>query len=252
MNENRPEGVRFVFDSDVMDSLALYRLVLASYRKNGLAESFFIKGVEVTACKLENIISEKRVWPSGVVSNGVNFLSGMLPARRLSFLDLKNLDSSIEGPTLELSQHLVAAMGFVHAWVYDIEYSYWQNVRDPLEYEGAGRSVANLPKRSNGLPAPLNQLEIDTSKNPGRIELRIGFIEAVGRLMWLADRFWEKVGTDKVQSCGMLKKKGFDVSESNRIVHVNAGERFFDVTSDERQQTLRRILFGTHSKENVV
>lgn len=246
MNEARLEGARFVFESDVTDSLALFRLVLASYREIGLEESLFLKGVDVTASKLESIISKKRGWPSGIMSNGVNFLSGMLPARRLSFLDLKNVDSSVEG-TPELFQHLVAGVGFVHAWVYDIEYSYWQNARDPLEYEGAGRSVANLPKRSNGLPAPLNQLEIDISKNPGRIELKIGFVEAVGRLMWLADRFWGKVGTDKVQSCGMLRQQGFDVGESNGIVQVNAGERFLDATSDERQQTLRRVLFGTHS-----
>ncbi|CAB3702658.1 hypothetical protein LMG26685_05385 [Achromobacter mucicolens] len=252
MNEGRREGTKLVFDSSKIDSRALFRLVLASYRAIGLPETFYLNGVGVTASKLETIIAEKRSWPSGVVSNGVNFLSGILPARRINFLDLKDSDFLVEMPTLSLSKRLTAGTGFIHGWVYDIEYDFWQNARDPLEYERLGRSAANLPKRSNGLPAPLNQLEIDTSLNPGRTELKVGYIEAVGRLMWIADRFWSIVGTEKISSCALLRQQGFQVSDSDGIVQVSAEKRFFDVSSGERQQTLRRILFGSNSKQNSV
>jgi len=96
---------------------------------------------------------------------------------------------------------------FVLAWVSDVEYEFWQNAEDPLEFEAHGRAWKHLPKRSNGLPPPLDQTVVDTSRNPGRRDLRRGFIEAVGSLMWLGERFWELTGAEKqrVTSAPFLK-----------------------------------------------
>ncbi len=166
MSEERREGVKFVFDCNVIDSLGLFKLVLDAFKKIGLAENFLVRGADISASELEAIILKKKNWPSEVVSNGVRFLSGMLPSRGYGFLEMKGENSWEEVPILEFFQNFVVATGFVQAWVYDIEYDFWQNAKDPLEYEAAGRSSANLPKISNGLPPPLSQLEIDTSQNP--------------------------------------------------------------------------------------
>ena len=78
---------------------------------------------------------------------------------------------------------------------YDREYQTWQDAKDPLQYEAAGRSYAQL--RTYFDPQPLfGGIRIDTSSNPGRRILRNGFIEAVGSTMWLGPRFAERVGCE--------------------------------------------------------
>ena len=88
---------------------------------------------------------------------------------------------------------LIALPAFIQGRLYDDEYEFWQNARDPLEYEARSQPYAHLPMRSNGLPPPLEQMEIDTSANPGRRRLQSGFIEAVGSPMWLSREFLKRV-----------------------------------------------------------
>lgn len=83
------------------------------------------------------------------------------------------------------------------AWVVNSEYDYWQNAFDPLQYTANGRSYDHLPMRPNGLPPPLNKDIIDTSQNPGRRVMHVGYIEAVGSPMWLGPGFWKLTGADK-------------------------------------------------------
>ena len=87
-------------------------------------------------------------------------------------------------------------MNIVMGRTYDDEYDYWQNAKDPALYSTAGRSIEGLPLRSNGFPEPLERLEIDTSRNPGRPVLRGGYIECVGSTMWLGPSFWSLTGAD--------------------------------------------------------
>jgi hypothetical protein len=83
---------------------------------------------------------------------------------------------------------------FRQARLFDDQYEFWQNAQDPLEYTSAGRNYQGLPMRSNDLPPPLQQMVIDTSRNPGRRVLRNGFVEAVGSPMWLGQEFWAVTG----------------------------------------------------------
>ena len=86
---------------------------------------------------------------------------------------------------------------FIQARLIDVDYEYWQNAADFLEYESVGRSLEGLPTRSNGLPAPLTRTVVDTSSNPGRRVLRNGYVEAVASPMWLGGPFWPLVGRNK-------------------------------------------------------
>ena len=46
---------------------------------------------------------------------------------------------------------------FVMAWLADLQYDFWQNAHDPLQYTARNGTFDHLPKKSNGLPYPLQQ-----------------------------------------------------------------------------------------------
>lgn len=91
-----------------------------------------------------------------------------------------------DGVTFEEWVALVSTLSnqqLVTARVYNVEYEFWQNACDPLQYTARGRAYDHLSLRSNGLPFPLERTIIDTSRNPGRRVLRNGYVEAIGALM---------------------------------------------------------------------
>ncbi|MCD0501333.1 hypothetical protein LP085_31125 [Achromobacter sp. MY14] len=244
MSEKRVERLKLIFDSNVITGVDIFKLVLGVLRKMGLSERFSVKGASVAVRELETIISRKKIWPSRVESNGMELTFGMLPARSICFLEVAARSFCAETDMQEFAGVLVFNDGFVQAWIYDVEYDYWQNAKDPMEYERLGRSYVDLPKKSNGLPAPLEQLEIDTSDNPGRVELRSGYVEAIGRVMWLGELFWSRVGVKREISCDLLKRQGFDVTDTRGVVKVVAGCEFNDISTQDSQIIFRRILFG--------
>jgi hypothetical protein len=132
--------------------------------------------------------------------------------------------------------------GFTQACLLSDEYTLWQNAADPLQYQAAGRSYDGLPLVSNGLPSPLQKLVIDTSRNPGRRVIKIGYVEMVGCAMWFGHPFWNLVGNHRRQDLFAVTKA---VEMPSGIVHVVASEEpFVDETTREVQENLRRIIFG--------
>lgn len=134
--------------------------------------------------------------------------------------------------------------GFRQARLFDEEYDFWQNAEDPLEYRTEGRSYEGLPMRSNGLPPPLEQMVIDTSRNPGRRVLRRGFIEAVGCPMWLGQDFWSITGGSRDTVCA----QGWLHCETlpNGVARIKAAQAPFSTAEGEQgeiQERLRRTLY---------
>ena len=133
---------------------------------------------------------------------------------------------------------------FTQAWISDVEYEYRQNAYSILQYTSAGREHSHLPKKSNGLPFPVEETIIDTSLNPGRMILRDGYVEVVASTMWLGKRFWECVGTVKKHSLLDAKWIHVDALE-NEVVKLTAAEHcFVDVSTSEIQNKLRDILYS--------
>lgn len=67
----------------------------------------------------------------------------------------------------------------------DVEFEYWQNAQDQLLYREKPERLRQLPLVDNGLPPPLNQKVVDTSRNPGRRLIRSeGLVEGLGHRMW--------------------------------------------------------------------
>ena len=123
-----------------------------------------------------------------------NFRGGLSPARGASV--------TIEGGAELLAKadrwvRLVADQpGFLRAFLLDTAFHYWQNVASISTYNFHGRSLEGLTLKSNGLPPPLLQDEVDTSTQPGRAPFVRGrmFEEIVAHRMWFGDKFWPLVG----------------------------------------------------------
>ena len=129
----------------------------------------------------------------------------------------------------------------------DVEYDYWQNAKDPLQYKSQGRSYAHLPMKSNGFPPPVEQMEIDTSNNPGRWSFQSDYIEAIGATMWLSGLFWKHIGENRKDA--LLSTSGFEAQiVENGIMKVVSSEYCFcDETTEDVQRKLRSVLYGTSS-----
>jgi len=133
--------------------------------------------------------------------------------------------------------------GFIQAWVADVEYDYWQNATDPLQYESAGRSYAHLPMKSNDLPPPLRRNIIDISKNPGRCHLKAGYVEAISATMWLGERFCQRVG--KGRKAKVLSDDRLNARALNNVIALRVLEHCFcDGHTAQVQNQLREILYG--------
>src|SRR5262245_41538571 len=120
---------------------------------------------------------------------GREFHLASVASAELDFLEVTSTQDS-RASWDEWALRFIDSDDFIMAWLADREYERWQNAADPLEYKAAGRSYAHLPLVSNGLPYPVEQMIIDTSRNAGRRILRTGYIEVVGALMWLGAPFW--------------------------------------------------------------
>ena len=149
------------------------------------------------------------------------------------------------GPT-----KFLANPAFVMAWVADIDYDFWQNADDPLEYGARNQPFDHLPMRSNGLPYPLQQTIIDTSNNPGRYALRRGYHEAIGHVMWLRAPFWSLTGADRRQ---VENQEGLSRSHpSADVLRIQAFPRCLQTSEGESgkiQRSLRDLLFPKNGKE---
>ena len=172
------------------------------------------------------------------------FSFGTVTALKHSFLSIQEIEPDSAKSWRYWVEPFFSEDNFVQAWVSDSNYDYWQNASDPLQYQAAQRTYSHLRLKSNGLPPPLEQLEIDTSQNPGRWTLRSGYVEAIGARMWLGKPFWAYVGARRklaILSSGWLTVEEFE----NGVVEVGASNRCFcDDSTAVLQDRLRRVLYG--------
>ncbi|BEV14772.1 hypothetical protein HBDW_15600 [Herbaspirillum sp. DW155] len=190
-------------------------------------------------------VAQQGCWNRPLEIDGLRFGFASLPKFSICIVSIEELDKGSAGDWTKWIESFIHKEGFIQAWVSDVEYDYWQNVRDPLQYEAAGRDYGNLPTKSNGLPPPLEQVEIDTSVNPGKWLFRENYIEAIGSPMWLGEAFWVKVGHDR--------KQILEHSNDLNLVELSPGvlrlsvksESFCDSSTEPMQRKLRWILYGT-------
>jgi hypothetical protein len=105
--------------------------------------------------------------------------------------------------------------------------------------------MEGLPMKSNDLPPPLDQMIVDTSRNPGRRILRDGYVEAIGHRMWLGPEFFRRV--PGVSREAVLSTPWLKVTErpDGILELVAQDEPFVDDSTADLQNRLRRLLFPT-------
>lgn len=88
------------------------------------------------------------------MSGGFELRFGLLPALGYCFLVLEESEGHSNTKLEEEIGPILSVEGFIQAWVSDVEYDFWQNATDPLEYECVGRPLSGLPMKSNGCLPP--------------------------------------------------------------------------------------------------
>ena len=226
----------FAFDSNPADRVA--EIVLTSVVGESMSSTVVLSGQSVDVKRLCSEVRSRKHFDIEIA------------AWKVAWGGVKNYDHAlltIKNAQAPLAEHLLFRVAHLAPWIagrsYDSEYDHWQNAEDPLEFESVGRSMVALPMKSNGLPAPLEQMIVDTSETPGRRVLRNGYVEAIGHRMWLGSEFFARVpGADREE---VLRDPTFETRElEDGILEVVAHpEPFVDGSTSEIQDRLRRLLF---------
>ena len=230
------QRLTLVFKHETSRSLDTWELIAAYLKEKNLAEiRYQTVGGDVPFEKIAGHIKKRGKPYFNIEGRQFSFTlaaGGSLP-------DVLTIESDGECDWGVWVQKLRKAGDFIQAYVVDVEYAFWQNAKDPLEYKVGGRSLAHLPMISNGLPFPLEQKVVDTSKNPGRRILRDEYIEEVAAHMWFGKDFWKLTGSKKER----LEAHGFHVKEEDGITEINLGSPFIESSDMKTQEVLRQCLF---------
>jgi hypothetical protein len=234
---------RIVRANGISDIQAL-RMIVGAMQQFDMTMEFSDQGKQISVESYLKQVEKQGKWSRAVEAGGLSIRFGRVPALKHGFISIEEMNAGSVVSWVDWVKPFLAVDSFVQAWVSDVEYDHWQNAKDPLQYEAAGRSYAHLPTKSNGLPPPLEQIEIDTSNNPGRWSLQSGYIEAIGSIMWLGAPFWKYVG----ENCkaALFSASWLDVQPvGNAVTQVIASEHCFcDGTTEDIQRKLRSVLYG--------
>jgi hypothetical protein len=192
---------------------------------------------------LEKLAKERRI-SFNIETDSISIRLATVAAYRNQALIIeKRAEGSI--PSWEHVLHpFLECAGFTQACSLDQEYTYWQSAADPLLYRAAGRSFEGLPMKSNGLPYPLEQSVIDTSRNPGRRVINVGYVEMVGYVMWFGQAFWDRVGHHRLERLRDSGRYRLDELSCGIVRVVVSQEPFVNESNRDVQDDVRSILFG--------
>lgn len=182
-------------------------------------------------------------WKRPVEVNGLIFRFGQVSSKKYCFLLIEEKTVNENLVWDDWVRPFFAMDSFLQAFVADSEYDFWQNAKDPMEYELAGRDYTGLPMKDNGLPPPLQRMEIDISKNPGRWSLQSGYIEAVGATMWLGESFWKNVNKDKKECIEDTIWVDVELLGDGVVKLVSSQNSFRDESTSDTQNKIRDILY---------
>lgn len=266
MSKQRREKLKIVFHIDVHvnNPERVDELIAGKYRQNqGITEIEALVSIvdtlrehgfgmvlrengEGKGISAEDYLKKAAVlgrWNRPVNTDSLCFSFNFVPKFNICLLSIEELrEGAVENWDIWLKP-FVPRSDFVQAWVSDVEYDYWQNISDPIQCEMAGREYEHLPKKSNGLPPPLEQIEIDISNNPGRWAFRKNYIEAIGSPMWLSKAFWERVGDDGTLQLKNLGELSLDMAFDSVVRLALCTGSFVDDSTEVTQRTLRSILY---------
>ena len=240
------QAIIFKFGTFSVD-LALRGIEAVLRERHVPFQGFRLYGDPVNLLEALPRLNEAKRKTFNIVGNDFEFDLSCVRNFHLDFLEIKYSGERRCSWDTWAAQ-FIGNRNFVMAWVADADYEFWQNAEDPLQYVTKGKEYNHLPKRSNGLPFPLERTVIDISSNPGRRLLRDGYYEVVGAVMWLGETFWQLVGTERERV-----KNADWIHVSNPIPSVTKIEVSAECFSTsvgvngELQNRVRSLLFGNRS-----
>jgi hypothetical protein len=128
---------------------------------------------------------------------------------------------------------------FVSVRAFNKDYERVQNATSLSVLSRAGIDTSCVNMVSNGLPFPLEKSIVDTSSNPGRRELRVGYIEAIGHVMGFGKPLVAQLSLD------VDRLREFGVVEQSSDGVMFFADQIFDDSADSQanQIQLRNILY---------
>lgn len=236
------QKLEFIYSFGSQESIKIWETLQPILGKREGSDSLLLYGKKIKASKISVELKKLK-------GKAFNIESEQFAFHLTTVTNYQHIALQIEAKTVhekewwfEWVNELVRFDGFVQAWLVDSEFDYWQNATDPIEYESKGESYDGLPMKSNGLPPPLEQLEIDTTQNPGLRKLCDGYVEAVGAHMWLSESFLNIVCKD-VEDIKNATEVSV-VSIAPNIFHISCSVGLFkDSTTQREQKGLRTALY---------
>lgn len=117
-----------------------------------------------------------------------SFLFVRMPQYSISSMQIRDCISSNADAGVWL-ENILMRKDFIQAFLYDEEYDLLQNATQPATYRMRNKSLDDVVLYWD---KALNREFIDISKNPGRRTVREGYFEAIGHIMWLSPKFWQR------------------------------------------------------------
>ncbi|MDC6180563.1 hypothetical protein [Ralstonia solanacearum] len=238
------KGIKFDEQKGEISPLEAFLSILRVMEERSVVKEFKEAGKAVSCASILSRLEAGGRWAKLRVTDLI-FQYAIVGSHGHGFLTVQEAKPGAAGLWDDWVVPFLDKTGFVQAWVYDVDYDRWQNVKDPIEYEIAGKDYAGLPMKSNGLPPPLEKLEIDISRNPGRWILREGYVEAVGSTMWVSELFWRNVNRSK--ECVLKSLQNVSLAKiSSEIVKIeSSADCCFDESTRSEQDLLRNKLYGS-------
>lgn len=237
------QKLEFIYSLDLQNPINIWRAIEPFLEECEDVGSFFLYGNKVQYSKIKTEIKRLKGKAFNVESEQFYFHLATVTNYQHIALQVEVKSVHEKEWWSEWVNELVRLDGFVQAWLADSEFDYWQNATDPIEYASKGKSYDGLPMKSNGLPPPLDQLEIDTRQNPGLRKLCDGYVEAIGGHMWISKIFLNLVGK-KIEDIESATEVSVDEVTSN-VFHIRCPAGVFkDSASQREQKLLREALYS--------
>ena len=176
--------------------------VLADLIENGIGfdgkylRSTFDK-IKNGRCNIKNIlqsIRESEDFRSFELSeNKQDEYPSLFIHKRSTYDHLKMRFHADQLPNHDFFDRLATIAGFNFGYIEDYEFNYWQNADRICFYEMWDVPHHNLPKKSNGLPYPLEEKIVDISINSGRDIEYPGMLFAIAPIMWANRRYLNNI-----------------------------------------------------------
>ena len=237
------ERIEFVFSFGSVDAADIWKAIELVLSQNGLAQNtatFYGREYEFSSIISEIDRQNKKAF--NIEMRNLSFLFSSIIKYRQCLLQITVKEEISRDWWLLWVDSLVSIGGFTQAWLVDVEFDFWQNAEDPIEYKAKEKSLTGLPMISNGLPPPLEQHVIDVSKNLGRRKVCDQYVEAIGSYMWVTSKFFELIGRNKedIESSSDISIEG--VGGDVHCISVGT-DLFRDSTTEVLQRALRDSLY---------